>query len=207
MQKCSPKPNARCGFGLRSTRKANGSSNTSSSRFADAKYSANCSPAEIFTPRISQSSVATRVKWLIGLTQRRISSAALGNSSGRSRSRSHSAGCSQKASNPPLMAFRVVSFPASTNSSQYGHELLVRERLAVDPAAEQLAHQIVFRFAPTLFDQALEIGVQLPARPLDRLARASRPAGGTRDRPFRSPRWSTRNSNPSQCSALRGSTR
>ena len=40
MQKCSPNPNARCGFGRRSTRNANGSSNTSSSRFADAKYSA-----------------------------------------------------------------------------------------------------------------------------------------------------------------------
>ena len=47
MQKCSPKPNARCGFGLRSMRNANGSSNTSSSRFADAKYSASWSPARI----------------------------------------------------------------------------------------------------------------------------------------------------------------
>ena len=118
MQKCSPKPKARWGFGRRSTRNANGSSNTSSSRFADAKNSATCSPARIFSPRTSQSSVAVRVKWLIGLTQRRISSTASGSSSGSARSFSHSPRCSQKASRPPLIALRVVSLPASTRSSQ-----------------------------------------------------------------------------------------
>src|SRR4029077_19407027 len=45
MQKCCPMPNARCGFGSRSMRKENGSSNTSSSRFADAKKSATLSPS------------------------------------------------------------------------------------------------------------------------------------------------------------------
>ena len=82
MQKCSPMPNARCGFGWRSMRNANGSSNTSSSRFADAKKIASCSPSGIFTPRTSASSVAIRVKWMIGLTQRSISSTASGSSSG-----------------------------------------------------------------------------------------------------------------------------
>ena len=79
-------------------------------------------------PRTSQSSVAVRVKWLIGLTQRRISSTASGSSSGRSRSFSHSPRCSEKASSPPLIALRVVSLPASTSSSQYDDELLLGER-------------------------------------------------------------------------------
>ena len=119
MHTCSPKPNARCGFGRRSMRNANGSSNTASSRFADAKYSATWSPALIFTPPTSQSSVAVRVKWLIGVTQRRISSTASGSSSGWSRSFSHWSGFSQNATRPPLIALRVVSLPASTSSSQY----------------------------------------------------------------------------------------
>ena len=119
MQKCSPMPNARWGFGWRSTRNANGSSNTSSSRFADAKNSATRSPSAIFTPRTSASSVAMRVKWMMGLTQRSISSTASDISSGRSRSFSHSPRCSEKASRPPLIALRVVSLPASTISSQY----------------------------------------------------------------------------------------
>src|SRR4051794_7833868 len=119
MQKCSPNPKASCGFGRRSMRNANGSPKTSSSRFPDAKNSARCSPSRISTPRTSASSVAMRVKWMMGLPQRRISSTAWGRSWGWSRSRCHSPRCSENASSPPLIAFLVVSLPASTISSQY----------------------------------------------------------------------------------------
>ena len=62
-------------------------------------------------------SVAVRVKWLTGLTQRSISSTASGTRSRLALSFSHSLGRSARASRPPLMALRVVSFPASTRSS------------------------------------------------------------------------------------------
>ena len=171
MQKCSPNPNARWGFGRRSIRNANGSSKTSSSRFADAKYRASWSPARIGAPRSSQSSVAVRVKWLIGVTHRRISSTASGSSSGCSRSFSHSSGNREKARSPPLIAFRVVSLPASTRSSQYDEQLRLGERLAVDATRQQLAHEVVARLGPALRDQLLEVRVQLAARAADGVPR------------------------------------
>ena len=105
-----------------------------------------------------------RVKWMIGLTQRRISSTASGSSSGWSRSRSHSPRCSENASSPPLIAFRVVSLPASTISSQYESSCYFGERLAVDLRVEQLADQVVARVVPPLLDELAQVRVQLAAR-------------------------------------------
>src|SRR5262245_47198263 len=47
-------------------------------------------------------------------------------------------------------------------------QLRLCERLAVDGAAEQLAHEIVAGVAPTLLDQARQVAVQLAARAFDR---------------------------------------
>ena len=112
-----------------------------------------------------------RVKWMIGLTQRSISSTASGIRSGWSRSCSHSPRCSENASSPPLIAFRVVSLPASTISSQYDEQLHLGERLAVDLRVEQVADEVVARFAPALLDELAQVGVHLAARAPDGLAR------------------------------------
>ena len=52
-----------------------------------------------------------------------------------------------------------------------GHELLGRERHTADLGAQQLAHEVVAWVAPVIVDDPIEIGVQLPPCPFDRLAR------------------------------------
>ena len=142
---------------------------------------------------------------MIGETQRRISSTAPGSRSGWARSFSHSSRRSWKASNPPLIALRVVSLPASTKSSQFGEDHLVRRRLAVELAVDELAHQVVPGPAAALFDQAFEVDVQL-ARARDwRSGRPSRRRAGTRGRWRRSPRSSSDTAAPSRRAARRGS--
>ena len=113
--------------------------------------SASCSPAriahaaELAVLGGDAGEVADRARPTAGSRRPRSAAAPAGR-----RSFSHSPGCSQNASSPPLIALRVVSLPASTNSSQYDEELLVGERHAVDRAADQLAHQVVPRFAAAL---------------------------------------------------------
>ena len=72
-----PPPNVTCGLSARVMSKRNGSSNASSSRFADGCQIVTRSPAAIGTPRISVSTVAVRRKYATGEVQRRISSTAV----------------------------------------------------------------------------------------------------------------------------------
>jgi hypothetical protein len=62
--------------------------------------------------------VGVRQNWITGVVQRATSSTALRTSPGSRRSLSSSARFSMKASSPPLMALRVVSFPAITSRKQ-----------------------------------------------------------------------------------------
>ena len=171
MQKCSPKPNARCGFGRRSTRNANGSSNTSSSRFADAKYSASCSPARIFVAAHlavlggGAREVADRADPAQDLLDR------VGQQLGAVAQLLPLAAVLGEREQPA--ADRVARRLVARLDEQLAvrDELLLGERRAVDLAADQLAHQVVLRVAAALVDQALEVGVHLAARPLDGLAR------------------------------------
>ena len=67
MQKCSPKPNARCGFGRRSTRNANGIVEHLLVAVRRREVQRHLLPRADRARRApSQSSVAVRVKWLIG---------------------------------------------------------------------------------------------------------------------------------------------
>ena len=59
-----------------------------------------------------------RVKFSTGEVHLRISSTALSMSAGSATSRSRSAGNWLKARRPPAIAFRVVSLPATINSTQ-----------------------------------------------------------------------------------------
>ncbi len=78
-----PNPNATCSLGERVMSNRNGSSNWSSSRFADGYSSSTFCPSRIVSPRSSTSCVAVRAMFLIGVTHRNISSTADGRSDGR----------------------------------------------------------------------------------------------------------------------------
>ena len=105
-------------------------------------------------PRTSQSSVAVRVKWLIGLAQRRISSTASAIS------------CGMVAQLLPLVAVLAESEQAAADrvarglvprlhqELAVGDELLLVERLPLDLAPDQLAHQVVPRVAAAVVDEA-----------------------------------------------------
>ena len=136
MQKCSPKPNARCGFGSRSTRNANGSSNTVLVAVRRREVQRELIAGRGSSRRAtSQSSVATRVKWLIGLTQRRISSTASGSSSGSVAELLPLVGV--LAEREQAAADRVAGRLVAGLDEQLAvrDELLLGERRAVDRAA------------------------------------------------------------------------
>ena len=91
--------------------KLNGSSKTSSSKFAEPYMIAARSPFFMVTPPISTSSVAVRWNEEIGEAHRRISSYVV---SGRSfLNSSHCSGLSRNAIIPWVVALRVVSLPAT----------------------------------------------------------------------------------------------
>ena len=85
------------------------------------------------------------MKWLIGLAQRRISSTASGSSSGCARSCLPLAGVLGEGEQ--AAADRVARGLVARLDEQLavGDELLLGERLPVDLALDQLAHQIVLR--------------------------------------------------------------
>ena len=181
MQKCSPKPNARCGFGRRSTRKANGSSKTSSSRFADAKYNATCSPA-----RISFAANGVVVGGGAGEVADRRDPA---------QDLLHRVGQQLRTVTQLLPLGPVLAECEQTPGDRVARglvarfdeelavqdELLVGEGRSVDLASGQLGHQIVLGLPPPLFDQALgSRRAPLHAR-ASRSGPASPRAGGTPD--------------------------
>ena len=104
-----------------------------------------------------------RVKWMMGLTQRSISSTASGSSSGRSRSFSHSPRYLENASRPPLIAFARGLVARLDDELAVHEQLQLGERLAVDLRAEQVADDVVARVSAGVLDE------------LSRDRRASRP--------------------------------
>ena len=93
-----------------------GSSNTSSSRFADMCQNTIASSSGMSTPRIVTGFVVVRRNCITGDAHRRISSTALSRMSGLSMRSCFWSGCSSSASIPWLMALRVVSLPATDSS-------------------------------------------------------------------------------------------
>ena len=116
-QKCGPLPKARCSFGCRVTSKASGSVNTASSRLADGYSSRSVSPAAISRPPRTVSRVAVRAMFLIGETQRSISSTAVGMRDGSAVRAARWSGCRNSCHIPPEMTCRVVSSPPMRMSS------------------------------------------------------------------------------------------
>ena len=119
-QWCAPgPPKPTCSFGVRVTSKRYGSAKTASSRFAELYQSTIFSPARSFWPPSSVSCVAVRRKWITGDAQRTISSTAVGATPSKSAAHlRRSAGWSESAFMPWLIALRVVSLPAATSSTK-----------------------------------------------------------------------------------------
>ena len=123
-----------------------------------------CSPARILTPRTSASSVAMRVKWMIGLTQRRISSTASGSRSGSARSFSHCVavlGEREQAAADRVAGGLVAGLDDAARSTR-GAACSV-SGCAVDLGRDELAHEVVAGSRRRSFDQLAEVGVQLAA--------------------------------------------
>ena len=110
-----PPKDVGCTF-CRSTLKPSGSSYCSGSRFAAPSRVRTCSPLGMVTPLNSTSSKATRPVICTELSNRSISSTALGTNDGSAFSFSHSSGLDNKCSMPLPSMLTVVSCPAPNSS-------------------------------------------------------------------------------------------
>ena len=87
----------------------------SSSRLAEAWKKTTLSPAAIFVPLSSVSTMAVRRKFITGVTKRSISSTADGRRLRSSSNLCHCSGFWKKACMAPDMRLRVVSLPATVS--------------------------------------------------------------------------------------------
>ena len=150
-----------------------------------------CRPRGSSARRARRRAVAVRWKRFTGVTQRSISSTAVGSRAGSACRRARSSGCSMRASRPPEIRFRVVSLPATRSSMKKELNSCERQAVAVDLAVHQLARQVVARVGHAIGGQLVGVHEELGGGDL----RRHRDRAGTRDR--RRPiiwllHWSTR---------------
>ena len=110
---------------------------------------------------------------------------------------SSSPGCSIRASRPPLVALRVVSFPAITITLKQ-QVIRFQEGQRLLPSIFAFPRTVLTRssarLALALLDHVREVADSMLHARAPRSRRASRPHAGTRGRPRRWSRWSSRKS-------------
>ena len=113
--------------------------------------------ADLLAPQLDVSRVAVRAMFLMGDTQRSISSTADGNNERSASSASHCSRCVISWYRPPVITWRVVSSPPMRIKQRLVHQRVVVEAVTVDFGVDEDAREVVARRSPAIRDHARHV--------------------------------------------------